>query len=87
MKEFVRNLKFSWKYAKDEKWKLLLYILCNVITIGISIVVPILSARIIVNLTNNQFRQLLFISVVILFVELTRNVMYFFSRYFSQSYR
>ena len=84
MKELINNLKFSWKYAKDQKWKLVLYILCNIVTIGISIIVPILSAKIIVNLTHSEFKQLLFISIIILFLELTRNVMYFFSRYFSQ---
>lgn len=84
MKELINNLKFSWKYAKNQKFRLVLYILCNIITIGISIIVPIFSAKIIVNLTNSEFKQLLFISIILLLVELTRNFMYFFTRYFSQ---
>ena len=84
MKELINNLKFSWKYAKNQKFRLVLYILCNIVTIGISIIVPIFSAKIIVNLTNSEFKQLLFISIILLLVELTRNFMYFFTRYFSQ---
>ena len=58
MKEFFKNIKFVWKYAKSEKWKLIKYILCNIIAIAISIIVPILSAKIIVSLTNNLFSRM-----------------------------
>lgn len=84
MKEFVDNLKFAWKYAKDQKKRLIGYILCNIVSIIISIFVPILSARVIVDLTANHFYQVLFISCIILIVELTRNVINYLARYYSQ---
>lgn len=84
MKELIKNLKMAWIYAKDQKWKLVLYILFNIIGIGISVVVPILSANIIVSLTNNSLKQVLLISLVILLVEISRNIVHFFTRYFSQ---
>ena len=47
MKEFFRYLKFAWKYAKGEKKKIIAYIIFNIITIAISVFVPIISAKII----------------------------------------
>lgn len=84
MKELWSNLKIAWIYAKDQKKRLILYVLSNIVTIIISVVVPILSARVIVDLTSNQFHQVLLISLVILFVELSRNIVHYFTRYFSQ---
>jgi len=84
MKELWKNLKFAWKYAKNQKKKLICYSFCHLASIVISIVVPILSAYIIVNLTNSKFRQLLLISLVIMGVEWFRNIVNYFARYFSQ---
>lgn len=84
MKEFKKNLGLSWKYAKKQKGKIILYMLCNLIVILISIFLPILSARIIVDLTSNKFKQVLYISLIILAIELLRNVVNYGVRYFSQ---
>lgn len=84
MKELLENLKFAWKFAKNQKKRLILYIISNIINIIICIVVPILSANIIVSLTSNMFQQVLCISVVIMFIEWTRNITNYISRYFSQ---
>ena len=84
MKEFFKNIKFVWKYAKSEKWKLIKYILCNIIAIAISIIVPILSAKIIVSLTNNLFSQLLFLAVILCLVEWGRNFVNRFAQYYAQ---
>ena len=84
MKEFIDNLKFAWKYAKDQKKRLIGYVLCNIFSIIISIFVPILSARVIVDLTANQFYQVLLISFIILIVELIRNIINYLARYYSQ---
>ena len=84
MKELKKNLKLSWNYAKKQKKNLILYTLCNIIVIFISIFLPILSAKIIVDLTNNQFEQVLYISIVILIVELSKNIVNYGTRFFSQ---
>lgn len=84
MKEFIKNLKFAWKYSKDQKFKLIKYIICNISSIFISVVIPILSAKIIVELTNNQFYQLIMIAIAIFFIENLRNLIHYFSRYYSQ---
>lgn len=84
MKELWSNLKTAWIYARNQKKRLILYVLCNVVVIIISILVPILSARVIVDLTSNKFYQVLFISFILLLVELSRNILHYLVRYFSQ---
>lgn len=84
MKEFFSNLKFTWTYAKDEKAKLIKYILCNVVAVIISVIAPILSAKIIIYLTDNMFYQLLSMALVLGGIELLRNLVNYFSRFYSQ---
>ncbi len=84
MKELWNNLKYAWKYAKDQKGKLILYILSNIIAVTISIIVPILSAKIIISLTSSQLNQVLLFSLVILIIELISNLISYLSKYFSE---
>lgn len=83
MKEFFSNLKFVWQYAKDQKVKLIKYILCNFVVVIISVVVPIISANIIIYLTDSMFYQLLMMASVLCLLELLRNMLNYFSRYYS----
>ena len=88
MKELWTNLKFAWKYAKDQKWKIIAFAFCNVLTIIISVIVPIISAYIIVKLTANQLQQVIMMAIVLFGVEILRNIIDFLCRYFAQvSYR
>ncbi len=84
MKEFFEYLKFAWKYAKGEKKRIVAYIIFNIISILISVFVPIVSAKIIVSLTEGAFKQVLLMSLVILVVELSRSTSNYFLRLFSQ---
>ena len=84
LKEVFGNLKFTWRYVKDQKFRLLGYSICNIFAIAISIVVPIISAKIIVFLTNNMFYQLIGMAVILFFIENLRNAVFFFASYFSQ---
>ena len=84
MKEFLSNLKFAWKFAKGERAKLIKYILCNICMIIISVIVPIISAQIIISLTDSLFQQLLFLAVILCLVEWSRNFFNRLSMYYSQ---
>lgn len=84
MKELIYNLKFAWRYAKKQKKLLFIYVLCNLSQIIISVFLPVLSAKIIVSLTDNQLIQVLNIALVLLFVELFRNCVVYLTNYFSQ---
>lgn len=79
--EFLRNLKFAWQYAKNQKKNLIWFIIINILVIIISVVVPILSAKEIVYLTDNKFNQLLLIAFIILLVEWLRNICNYFKRH------
>lgn len=83
MKEFFSNLKFVWQYAKDQKAKLIKYILCNFVVVMISVVVPIISANIIIYLTDSMFYQLLMMASVLCLLEMLRSMLNYFSRYYS----
>ena len=88
MNDFSTNIKFAWKYAKDQKSKIIGFFVCNVFHVIISIVVPILSAKIMVYLTDNKLIQVLMVALVLFFVEVSRNFFSYLCRYFSQvSYR
>lgn len=84
MKETIFNLKFAWKYIKDQKPRLIGFMIAGILNIIISIIVPIFSAKIIISLTNNELRQVLYTSLVILLVEIIRNFTNYFERLFTQ---
>lgn len=63
MKELFSNIKFTWKYVK--KFELFKYVIVNILTSIICIVLPIVSAELIVKLTNNQLKQLFFFAVFV----------------------
>ena len=83
-REFLTNLKRTWPYIKDQKKYVIGFIITNVLEIIISIIVPLLSAKIIVDLTNELFTQLILISIVIFVIEMLRNITKYFSNGYSQ---
>ena len=84
MKELFSNLKITWKYTKNQKYKLLKLIIWNIIGILISVVVPILSAKVIVYLTEGVFEQLILTCIMIFVIENLRNFANYFSRHYTQ---
>ncbi len=44
LKELWKNLKFVWKYAESQKWKLIGLFIVTFFNIIISVVAPIVSA-------------------------------------------
>ena len=84
MKEFLNNLKLTWQYLKYQKANFIKYVLLNICLIIISVVVPILSANVIIYLTGSLFMQLALVALVILVVEVSRNVINFFSTKYVQ---
>ena len=69
MKEFLKNLKFIWKYVKNEKKDINMFLISNILRIVSLIILPILSARIIIELTTNNYLQILLIAFAILIVD------------------
>ena len=83
MKELIKNLKFAWRYSKDQKIRLIKYILFNILSVIINIVIPLISAKAIIYLTDNNFYQLVLVAVMIFVVENTRNIVDYFTEKYS----
>lgn len=80
MKELFKNLKFTWKYAKNEKKYFIVTIISNIMWIAISIILPILSAKIIMALTNNDFIRIISIAIMLLVINTLGNIFKYISR-------
>ena len=85
MKNLIKNIKFSWKYAKEEKRKIIGFIICNIIYIIISIITPIISAKIIVSLTTSKLAQVILMSFILFIIEIIHNIINYLSNYFYQA--
>ena len=84
MKEFIANLKLVWRFAKYQKKNIIKTTIWKIIMMIISVVVPLISAKIIVNLTDNKIYQCLMIVVLMFVIENLRNFAIYFSNCFSQ---
>ena len=73
MDDLKTNLKFVWKYAKEEKNRFILYGILNIFIIAISVLGPILSAKIILALTKEEFSQVIYVAIAILLINLFKN--------------
>lgn len=74
VKKLFNNLKFAWNYAKNQKKYLVILMLTNLISIMVSIIIPILSAKIIVSLTSNEFKRIILIALVILVINIVDDI-------------
>lgn len=69
-----KNLRFSWKYTVKSRKILGASVVCQLISAGLSILAPIVSARIIVAFTANEAKRVLLIALTLLVVQLLRNL-------------
>ena len=63
------------KYAKSSKKYVIIYVIINVVTIPLSVVAPMLSAQLILDLTGNKLEQLLYTALVVLAIDLVRQIL------------
>lgn len=84
MKVFIANLKLVWRFAKYQKKNIIKTTIWKIIIMIISVVVPLISAKIIVNLTDNKIYQCLMFVVLMFVIENLRNFAIYFSNCFSQ---
>lgn len=66
MKETIRNLKRVYQYGKQYKKCLIIQIICCIFGIGFNVVMPLLSAKLIVNFNVSIFNQAILMAIVIL---------------------
>ncbi|MEE3342989.1 MAG: ABC transporter ATP-binding protein [Bacilli bacterium] len=88
MKSFFKNIKFAYGYAKEDRNYLILTIFLNIISIILRVIMPILSAKIIISLTSNNYIQIISIAFVILVVNfLNDDIYYIFRRIATRIYK
>lgn len=81
---FKLNVKRTWKYIKKAKSSLIGYGSVSVVEAIITTILPLLSAKIILNMTNGVINQLIISSVAVLFIELILYLMVYFKGFFYQ---
>lgn len=81
---FKLNLKRTWKYIKQAKLNLIGYGLVSIIEAIISAIIPLLSAKVILNITNGVINQLIISAIAVFLIELILYVMFYFKGFFYQ---
>ena len=76
-KNFWRNLRRTLKYAKSSRKHVVFYVVLGLVEIPLSVVVPMLSAQRILELTGNKLDQLLYTSLAVFGIGLVLNVLDF----------
>lgn len=69
-----KNLKSTFKYAKSGKKYLYIFLFLNILLTIISVVVPVITAKRLVALTNGLFERLLILVFVLFIIEIFRNI-------------
>ena len=85
-KETKNNLKMSWKFIRKKKKSLIFISILSIILSGISIVLPVLSAQLLLKLTNGLLEELLAVSIFIFIVEVFNNILYIILNKITQVY-
>lgn len=86
--ETLKNIKKSYHYAKESKKNFIYYIIGSIILCVIGAIVPIFTARQILNISNGIWDELFYSSVALFLLEIIRNTFSFISgRNASKFYR
>ena len=83
MKDLFKNLKFSWQYVKGDRKYLLIIIFVNIMDIILNVITPILSAKIIIELTSNNYKRMILIAIMIFIVSFLSSMVHLIGRTFS----
>lgn len=79
---FKLNVKRTWKYVKRSKFNLLAYGLINIIEAIVTTILPLFSAKVILNMTNGVINQLILSALVVFFINLILYLMIYFKGLF-----
>lgn len=80
-KLLIRNLKNMWKYLKTDKKFIAIFFILSIIQTIIGVIFPLISAKIILYLTNGLFSELLLTAVIVLGINLISSIMDYFIGY------
>lgn len=81
---FWKNVKKTWKYIKDAKGNLAGYAAVSIGEGIIGAILPLISAKIILNITDGLMSQLILSALSVFAIEFVLYIMYFFKGFFYQ---
>ncbi len=80
MKEFKRNIRFTMPYFKGHGLRMFLIVIFTIVILGLRILTPILSAKVIVGLTENLLDQVIIIALILYATDVIWNISWYFQR-------
>lgn len=83
--EFFKNAKKMWKYMKNCKKSLIGYAIVSIVEAIIGVILPLISAKVILNITEGAIEQLLYASLAVFLTEVIYNVANSYKAYFYQN--
>lgn len=86
MKETINNLKRVYKYAKEYRKNLYAFTLLSILFVIFNVITPIVSARMIVDLTDNIYVELLLMAFILLIINITRGLNHLLMRRNTQNF-
>ena len=78
MKDIRENVKKLWPYYKDQKARMIITVILNLIQVVCSVVAPIIEAQIIINLTSNVMERFILMSVGLALIFILEDVLMYF---------
>lgn len=79
---FFQNIKKTWQYIKEAKWNLVGYATVSIIEAIIGAILPLISANIILNITDGMMEQLFFSALAVFGIEIILFILYYFKVFF-----
>lgn len=74
LKETRSNLKMTWKFIRKRKKKLIIMTFISLIISILGVILPVLSAKLLLNLSSGLFMDLIKVSIFMFIIEITRNL-------------
>ena len=84
MKLFIKNLKKVYPFIKEDKWNILFYVVSILTLVAINVILPIFTAKLMINLTNNELYKLFIVALIIFLINL---INIFFDNLLEKSYQ
>lgn len=81
---FWKNVKKTWQYIKDARINLIGYVFVSIIEAVIGAILPLVSAKIILSITDGVMNQLILTALSVFAIEFILYIMYYFKGFFYQ---
>ncbi len=79
LKESFKNFRRTFKYAKEERKQFILFLSFSLLVAITGAIFPVLSAQIVVNITNSFFLKVIIVAIALFFVQNIRNISNYFT--------